>query len=104
MIHKGRIEGLTGSWMSGLGTLRIYDYDTDSIRDIPCENGATVRALDSAFGGVIGPGHTIDNENGKHVGQDVYWWYDELGLVLGGFAPVDLVTPETLEQLQEVYG
>jgi len=94
-IRKGRLIQLNGSWGSGLGTLEIEDSETGACEHIPCDNGATVRALEAAFGNVITPVHTA-NGNG-YKGREVYWSYDELGLVLGGFTPVEDAPPEMVE-------
>jgi len=81
-IRKGVIEGFRGTRGSGTGYLLI------SGTPVPCANPATVRALQACFGNVIAPGNTVDNVNGGHVGQEVYYSTDEFGL-LEGFTPVD---------------
>ena len=81
ILHRGIIEGFSGSWGSGLGYLIV------SGRAIPVDNGATVRALDAAFGNVIAEGHTVDQS--AFVGQDIVYAMDEFGLVMAGFVPVD---------------
>lgn len=91
-IRKGKLIRFSGSWGSGLGTLEIEDSVTGVRECVPCDNGVTIRALEAAFGNVITPGHTA-NGNG-YRGQEVYWSYDELGLVLGGFTPVEEASPE----------
>ena len=91
-IRKGRLIQFGGSWGSGLGTLEIEDSETGECKPVPCDNGATVRALEAAFGNVITPAHTA-NGNG-YKGREVYWSYDELGLVLAGFTPVEDGLPE----------
>jgi len=91
-IKKGKLVQFGGSWGSGLGLLEIEDSETGVPERVPCDNGATVRALEAAFGNVITEGHTA-NGNG-YRGQEVYWSYDELGLVLDGFTPVDDASPE----------
>jgi len=84
-LRKGILRGFHGSWGSGLGFLVIEDSETKSIEHVPCENAATVRALDAAFGNCIGDGHTVNDAG--FVGQEVYWQTD--GFVLDGFSPVD---------------
>lgn len=79
-VYRGVIDGFSGSWGSGLGYLVV------SGMPIPCDNGPTVRALDAAFGGVIGEAHCVDGEDG-HVGQEIVYSMDEFGMVLGGLAP-----------------
>ena len=91
-IRKGRLIEFRGSWGSGLGTLEIEDSETSECEPVPCDNGATVRALEVAFGNVITNSHTA-NGNG-YKGREVYWSLDELGLVLGGFTPVEDASPE----------
>ncbi len=85
-IRKGRLIHFRRSWGSGLGIMEIEDSETDLHEHVPCDNGATVRALEAAFGDVITEGHTANG--GGYKGQKVYWSYDELGLVLEGFTPV----------------
>ena len=91
-IKKGRLIQFHGSWGSGLGILVIEDSETGIPEHVPCDNGATVRALEAAFGNVITPAHTANGDGYK--GQEVYWSYDELGLVLEGFTPVADATPD----------
>jgi len=88
-IYRGIIESFSGSWGSGIATLRI------SGKSIPCDNGQTVRALQECFGNAIGEGHTV-NQKG-FVGQDIIYVYDDMGLVLGGFVPTDEYTGEIPE-------
>lgn len=88
-IMKGTIERFVGSWGSGLGYLVI-----DGV-SVPCENGPTVRALDACFGDVITFGHSVNQEAIK--GKEIYWSYDEFGLILGGFTPVEDADPEVVE-------
>ena len=90
-IRRGRLIQFRGSWGSGLGTLEIEDSETGEHEHIPCDNGATVRALEAAFGNVITDGHTANGDGYK--GREVYWSYDELGLVLEGFTLVEDGSP-----------
>ena len=90
-IRKGRLIQFRGSWGSGLGTLEIEDSETGEREQVPCDNGATVRALEAAFGNVITDGHTANG--GGYKGREVYWSLDELGLVLEGFTPVEDGSP-----------
>ena len=98
-IKKGRLIQFRGSWGSGLATLEIEDSETGAHELIPCDNGATVRALESAFGDVITPGHTANGDGYK--GQEVYWSLDEFGLVLEGFTPVEDASPELVDCYQK---
>lgn len=97
MIHKGRIIGFHGCRGSGLGFLTIEDSTTHELRSVPCDNAPTVRALEVAFGNVIGNAHDVE-ANGGHIGKEIYWSYDEMGLILGGFTPVR-GAPEELRRL-----
>ncbi len=80
-LNRGIIEGFSGSWMSGLGHLII-----DGI-PVPCENGPTVRALESCFGDVITPGHMVRST--AIQGREIYWSMDDMGLILQSFTSVD---------------
>ena len=97
MIKKGTIVGFHGSWMSGIATMDIKDSKTGEIQSVPCENGQTVRSLDSAFGGVIGQGHCVNLDAVKD--KEIYWAMDDMGLMLAGFVPVD----DAPDRVQEVY-
>ena len=94
-IRKGKLVQFRGSWGSGLGSLEIEDSETGVHKHVPCDNGATVRVLEAAFGNVITDGHSANGDGYK--GQEVYWSYDELGLVLEGFTPVEDAPPELAE-------
>ncbi len=59
-MRHGIIDAFVGNWGSGLGYLVIDG------QPVPCDNAATVRALDACFGGVIAPGHW--GRPGKHSG------------------------------------
>lgn len=94
-MRKGTITSFRGSWGSGLGYLVIDEVP------VPCENAQTVRALEGAFGDVIAPGHSVNQE--AIVGQEIYYSVDELG-ILDGFTPVEDAPPElkkVFEQDQE---
>jgi len=94
-IRKGKLIQFYGSWGSGLGYLEIEDSETGEHEHVPCDNGVTVRVLEGAFGDTITEGHTA-NGNG-YKGRGVYWSYDEFGLVLGGFTPVEDASPELVD-------
>ncbi|GAH68709.1 unnamed protein product [marine sediment metagenome] len=98
-IRKGKLIQFHGSWGSGLGTLEIEDSKTGAPEHVHCDNGATVRALEAAFGDVITEGHTANGDGYK--GQEVYWSYDEFGLVLEAFTPVEDASPELVNCYQE---
>lgn len=95
-VRKGKIIGFRGSWQSGLATLIIDDADYGIVH-IPCDNAPTVRALEGAFGDVIGEGHTV-KEDGGYVGQEIYYSVDFVG-VLEAFTPVE----EAQEELVKLY-
>lgn len=86
---------LQGSYMSGLATLVIDDVDLGT-QIIPCDNGPTVRAMEGAFGDVIGDAHNIRGDGG-HIGKEIYYSTD--GFILEGFTPVN----EASEELVEMY-
>lgn len=94
-IMKDRIIALQGSWGSGLATL-VLEND-----QVFCENGATVRALDAAFGNVIGEGHTIDNKKGGHVGKEIYYSLDAMGMLLEAFTPVEDASEELINAYEK---
>lgn len=80
-MNEGTITGFSGSYGSGLGYLHI-----DGI-PIPCDNGATVRALRDCFGeDVIGEAHNVNVQ--AISGKRVYYETNGLG-VLEWFAPVE---------------
>ncbi|MBA7634804.1 hypothetical protein ES703_42402 [subsurface metagenome] len=95
VIRKGRIKDFIGSWSSGLGFLVIEDSETGEIEQLPCDNGPTVRALENCFGDVITPNHTAKGNGYRN--QEIFWSMDELGLVLGGFTPVEDAPFELVE-------
>lgn len=80
-MEKGKITGFLGSWGSGIAQIEIDG------EPIPCENGATVRALAAMFPDVIGPGHVL-NVNAI-LDREVYWDWDDIGIMLGSLAPVE---------------
>jgi hypothetical protein len=83
--YRGKIKEFGGSWQSGLGQLTIERADGLTVA-VPCENGATVRALDGCFGDVIGAGHTASiPEHAQDV--EVVYSVDDFGILLG-FTPV----------------
>ena len=99
-IRKGKLKDFRGSWNSGLGMIVIEDSETGVVEEVPCDNGATVRALESCFGNVIGEAHCVksDQEAGFY-GEEVYWSMDEIGIVLAGFTSIE----EASEELEALY-
>jgi len=83
-MDKGTILEFKGSWLSGIATLIIKDTK-GKVKEIPCENTATVRALDACYGSVIQSGRTASQK--PFVGKKIFYEYDEMGLVLGRFVP-----------------
>jgi len=96
-IFKGKIIKFLGSWGSGIGSLLIKDSKTGQLEQVSCENGQTVRALEACFGNVITNGHTANGEGYKN--KEVFWAYDEMGITLGGFTPIE----EASEKLVSLY-
>ena len=94
-IRKGKIKNFVGSWSSGLGYLLIQDSANGEIEQDPCDNGPTVRALEDCFGNVITPGHTARGKGYRD--KEIYWNMDEMGLVLGGFTPVEDASFELIQ-------
>jgi len=84
-MNKGTIVGFKGSWSSGIAQLMIKDTK-GNIKAIPCENTTTVRVLDACYGGVIQSGRTASEK--PFVGKKIFYEYDDMGLMLGSFAPV----------------
>ena len=81
--YRKTINGLHGSWGSGLATLCFQDGSS-----VYCDNGATVRAMDAAFGDVIAEGHCINSE--ALAGKEIIVILDDMGMnMLEGFCPVD---------------
>jgi len=74
----GTITGFSGSWGSGLATLFV-----DGV-PIPCDNGATVRALASCFEDVITSGHCVNVS--ALIGKRIRYGMDDFGLCLGWVA------------------
>ena len=91
-IYRGKILNFQGSWASGIANLIIRDLDTNKLLAVPCDNSPTIRALEACFGNVITEGHTANGQGYK--GKEIFWTYDEFGLIFGGFIPVDGATPE----------
>jgi len=100
-IYKGIIKDFQGSWGSGLGTLIINDINEGRV-EMPCDNAPTVRALEDAFGNVIGNGHNVKEKPG-YKNQEIFYAYDEMGLCLGGFLPVSLASRELKEKYKKQF-
>lgn len=83
-MNKGTIVGFRGSWSSGIAQLVVED-DHGKQQSIPCENTATVRALNACYGNVINSGRTANPRS--FIGKKIFYEYGEWGL-LGRFIPV----------------
>lgn len=83
-MEKGTILEFRGSWSSGIAQLIIKD-EKGKVKEIPCENTTTVRALDACYGNVIGSGRTASQKS--FVGKKIFYEYDDFGLILGRFVP-----------------
>ena len=79
-MSHGVIDGFSGSWGSGLAHLIIDG------QPVPCDNGATVRALEACFGRVIVPGHAVSQES--IVGKEICYSVSPWG-VLEAFSSID---------------
>jgi len=85
-IKRGIIRGLAGSYHSGIAILGVVDNETKELVKIPCENGQTIRALNNIFPGFIVGGYCADEA--VILNKEIFYWYDDLGLLLAGIAPV----------------
>ncbi|MGB3479898.1 MAG: hypothetical protein WBB67_12150 [bacterium] len=83
-MNRGTILEFMGSWSSGIAILIIKD-SKGKTKKIPCENTATVRALDACYGGVMQSGRTASEQ--PFVGKRIFYEYDDMGLLLGRFVP-----------------
>ena len=90
-MDRGTIDGFSGSWGSGLGYLVIDGCP------LPCDNAATVRALEACFGDVIAPGNTVSQES--IVGREIRYSVSPWG-VLETFSQVDDNIPEDEKEEQ----
>jgi len=82
-MNKGIIINFRGSWSSGIAELIIKD-EKGKVKEIPCENTSTVRALDACYGGVISVGRTANQK--PFIGKKIFYEYGDFGL-LGRFVP-----------------
>ena len=91
-MDRGTIDGFMGSWGSGLAHLIIDG------QPVPCDNAATVMALEACFGGVITPGNTVSQES--IVGREIRYSVSPWG-VLETFSQVDDNSPEDEKEEQD---
>ena len=79
-LLTGVISGLSGHPASGIWHLHFEDRSA-----VPIESGCGVRALAAAFGAREGSGDLLD----KIIGQEIVYAYDDMGLCMAGFTPMD---------------
>lgn len=91
-IYKGKIVGFSGSYGSGIATLMIERGGV--VEAVHCENAPTVRALEHAFGNVIGAGHSVKKDAG-FMNKEIYFTM-EFG-ILASFTPVECAHPKFSE-------
>ena len=84
-MNRGKIVDLRGTWFSGLANI-VLETET-SIVTIPCDNAATVRALEAIFGNVIQEGHTVDVEAIR--GKEIYYGLGKHAKALIWIRPVE---------------
>lgn len=96
-IRRAVIQSIAGSFGSGILSLHLLDSNTGELSIVHADNGPTVRALAASFPGVIGPGHTLHAP--AVIDKEIFWWYDDLGLCLGGIAPVNDETEAAFESM-----
>jgi hypothetical protein len=83
-LEIGEIQGLMATFHSGLAQL-VVSVDGKQ-RFLSADNGALVRALERAFGGVIGEGHKASVEH--LIGVPIAYEVTDYG-TLAGFSPID---------------
>jgi hypothetical protein len=93
-VRKGIIRGFSGTESSVLAFLFIDDEELGVV-PVLCDNRATLKALKRCFNNVIGPGNEVDDKEGGHIGQEVYYSYDDEGYSLKGFTPVGSASKST---------
>lgn len=82
---RGTIEDFRSHRSSGIAHLVVRLEDGHRTL-VACENGPTVRALDACFGGVIGPGMTVQVDAIR--GKQIEFSRDDIGL-MKWFEPVE---------------
>jgi len=99
-LERGCIRRIDGAWGSGILQLKIETVriraDSDNrfrfeavgdIRNIPADNGPTIRTLEALFGDVITPGHTFNPDS--VIGREVFYMLDDMGVCLQAIMDVD---------------
>ena len=82
IVKRGIIKSVSGSWESSIATLTFKDGNV-----VHADNGPLFRNLEAAFGNVISRGHCAQGVG--HIGQDIVYWMDDMGLCMGAFVPID---------------
>lgn len=83
----GAIVGFEGSWFSGMATLLVKDDADGKVRRLYCDNGPTVRALQSMFPECRSAGHCVDV--GALKGQRIAYGMDGTGLIVAWISAAD---------------
>ena len=91
-MRRGKIENFKGTHQSGIAQITIKDSKTGISMEIPCDNAPTVRMFAHLYDNVIGAGHTVNVDAIK--GREIYWQFDDMGLIFGGFTPVETAPVE----------
>ncbi len=86
-LYQGTITGFIGSWGSSIANLLIDGLP------VLCENAPIVRALEGAFGNVIGNNHCVNQD--AIIGQEIIYSTDYMGM-LEGFTPIEDYTGEEI--------
>lgn len=87
--------GFHGTSESEIATL-VIELSGRELDYVACQNAPAVRALEEAFGNVIGDGHTVRSDAG-FLDKEIY--YCDNGFILEWFSPVDTAS----EELKEAY-
>jgi hypothetical protein len=98
-IEKGTILNFRGSWGSGIGYLVIQKEGEREEISVPCENGATVRAL-SNYVDCITTGHGVDVD--KIKGMEIFYAMEGWG-TMAGLVPTEHATPEMWDLYESGY-
>lgn len=95
--QTGTIQDFEGERASGIASLTVKHED-GTTQLIYCDNAATVRALDSLFGNVIGNDDTVNVEAIK--GKKIVYRLDECGVLAWINEQVHLPKPRHSRQHQ----
>lgn len=86
MLKRSTIVGL--DLEASVVSLRDVD---GSLAQVRCDSTAVSRAFAECFPGFV-------SDHGAAIGQEIFWVYDDLGIMLGGFVPVLEASGEVWEQ------